>query len=103
MLQKAFAKEHCIFQGTTSPMFGDNGWEASPASVTPSHTCDELSCEFMLYLSELLTMFSIDVFSMHRKVAQDYPCMCFRASTLNNVRSFDEPAAQPTLAKRTLA
>lgn len=84
-------------------MFGDNGWQASPASVTPSHTCDELSCEFMLYLSELLTMFSIDLFSMHRKVAQDHPCMSFRASILNNVRSFDEPATHPTLAKRTLA
>ncbi len=63
----------------------------------------ELSCEFMLYLSELLTMFSIDVFSMHRKVAQDHPCMSFRVSSLNNVRSFDEPATQPTLGKRILA
>jgi hypothetical protein len=99
--QRTFASSKV--QQAPCPMFGVNGWEASPASVNPSHTCDELSCEFMLYLRELLTMFSIDVFSIHRKVGQDHPCMSFRASTLNNVRSFDEPAAQPTLGKRTLA
>ncbi len=71
--------------------------------VLPHHILVMSSHVNLCYVSELLTMFSIDVFSMHRKVAQDHPCMSLRASSLNNVRSFDEPATQRTLGKRTLA
>ncbi len=75
------------------PRFGVDGWEASPASVTPSNTCDELSCEFKRCLMELLVMFSIAVFSIHG-VRKDHPSACLRLSSLDNFGSLNGPAVQ---------